>query len=102
MKHDMHLLKTLIKEEMKTIIEIEEKMESTWLKLGQGQCGEERLNKPARGQRPDKCPYQGEQTTVVKYYKGESHMKSRCRICDPRGWRRAADHMAAVGGGVHN
>jgi hypothetical protein len=65
-------------------------MESTWLELGQGQCGKA------------KCPYEGRQTTVVKYYKGERLMRSRCRTCDPRGWRRAADLQAYVGGGVHD
>jgi len=65
-------------------------MESTTLELGQGQCGK------------DKCPYEGRQATVVKYYKGERLTRSRCRTCDPRGWRRAADDMAAIGGGVHD
>jgi hypothetical protein len=54
-------------------------MESTTLELGQGHCGKA------------KCPHENRQVTVVKYYKGERLMRSRCQTCDPRGWRRAAD-----------
>lgn len=65
-------------------------MESTTLEMKMGECGKA------------KCPNAARRGAVVEYYKGERLMRVRCRTCDPRGWRRAADLQAAVGGGVHD
>lgn len=65
-------------------------MESTILKLAMGECGKA------------KCPNGNRRMLLVEYYKGYRFMRRRCQTCDPRGWRRAADLQAAIGGGVHD